>query len=377
MRRSLAGSLTLASLLAACGGGGGSNPLDLPRLEWSWVSVDGAICADGSRTGLAVNPGPEGSTEILVFLDGGGACWNDALCNGTAVSDPSASKGPYGSAQFDRDRQSRIAGSILDRTVEGSPFGGATLVFIPYCTGDVHWGDADAAYGWRHHGKPNLEADIAWLGDHLPAPEKLVVSGSSAGGFGSLLAHDLARARWPDAKGYLVDDSGPPFVGSDINLALRASWSAAWGLDRTLAPFCPACFDEGSPLVPADLSQAFPTLAAKYPQDRIALLSTRQDAVIRAFFGFMPADVFEQSLLELIDTRIAPLNEPPAPARAAAFVVDGDHHALLEDFAAWSADGTALPDWMRQMVQDEEGWTTQGVPPPASRGAWAEPAAQP
>ncbi len=362
------GLLALVPLLAACDGGGGSSTFDLPRLEWTWVEVEGAVCADGSPTGLAVNPGPEGSTDVLVFLMGGGACWDWVTCNAAVT----ASRGPYGATQFDEERRRRLEGSVLDRTVEGSPFGGATLVFIPYCTGDVHWGDAERDYGWEHRGARNLGLDAAWITTHLPAPGKLVVSGSSAGGFGSLLAHDLLRSSWPDAKGYLVDDSGPPFVGGDVILALRAAWFLSWGLDGTLDRLCEddACF--------GDLSQAVVELAEKYPDDRIALLSTREDLVIRSFFGFLPADEFEESLLELVDTRIEPLEH------GAAFLVPGDGHALLEQFAAWSADETPLPDWINQMVNDDPGWNTLGrAEPPALRdaagspGAWAERAPQP
>lgn len=348
VRPTRAGLLTLVLLFAACDGGGeGGRPLDLPRLEWSWVDVPGAVCGDGSPTGLAVNPGPEGSTDVLVFLMGGGACWNAATCNGTSFSEPTASAGPYGAAQFQADA-TRTAGTILDRTVERSPAGNATLVFIPYCTGDVHWGDAGSDYGWQHRGGRNLALDAEWLAANLPEPSKLVVSGSSAGGFGSLLAHDLLRARWPGARGFLIDDSGPPLVGSDINLALRASWYLAWGLDQTLTPFCgAACRD--------DFSQAIGALREKYPDDRIALLSSRQDQVIRAFFGVLPADVFEESLLELVDARFAAQGDG-----IEAFLVEGDDHVLLEDVGAWSADGTSLTDWIRQMVDEEDVWSTLG-----------------
>ena len=328
----------------------------LPRLEWTWVEVPGAVCGDGSPTGLAVNPGPEGSTDILVFLDGGGACWDALTCNALRT----ASRGPFGAAQFQVAVDAgRVEGTILDRTVEGSPFGAATLVYFPYCTGDVHWGDSDAAYGWQHEGRTNLERGVAWLADHLPAPEKLVVSGSSAGGFGSLLAHDLARTRWRDAKGYLIDDSGPPLIEGAVPPELRAAWYLAWRLDRTLTPFCAECT--------IDLSQALVALAEKYPDDRIALLSTREDEVIRSFFGLglnpVAADVFEADLVELVDERIAPL------PNARAFLVPGNGHALLEDFGAWSADATTLPAWIGHMVNDDPGWSTLGrgeqEPPPA------------
>lgn len=368
MRRTPAGLLSLVPLLAACDGGGGARPLDLPRLEWTWVEVAGATCADGSPTGLAVNPGPEGSTDVLVFLAGGGACWSSATCAGGA-----AGNGRYGQADFEAD-VGRVEGSILDRTVTGSPFGNATLVFVPYCTGDVHWGDNVVDYPyferWRHLGKDNLEKDVAWLAANLPAPGKLVVAGSSAGGYGTLLAHDLARTAWPDARGYLVDDSGPPLIGADFPELVRLAWWSSWRLDRSVGQLCDGELDCAVELQ-ADLSRVLDLLAAKYPDDRIALLSSRQDDVIRRFVGQTP-EGFENALLQLVDEKLGPprdeLLEPPVP-NARAFVVAGNGHALLEEFDAWEADGTRLPAWIGHMVNDDQGWNTLGRREPASPAA--------
>lgn len=123
------------------------------------------------------------------------------------------------------------------------------------------------------------------------------MSGSSGGGYGSLLAHDLACTAWPSARGYLIDDAGPPLVGGDVQPAERTAWISGWRLDLTLLPLCPACAD--------DLSRILETLAGKYPRDRIALVSSRQDSVISSFVLQTPSG-FENALLQLVDERISP-----------------------------------------------------------------------
>ncbi len=341
------------ALLLACGGsdgGGAVSTLTLPAGQWTWIDVPGAACADGSQTGLAVNPAPGGGTTVLLFLNGGGSCWDPLTCAALRRATPDIG-GPYGRAQFEADAP-RVQGSILDRTVAGSPFADATLVFVPYCTGDVHWGDSSNDYPglgrWRHVGAANLRADIGFLRQSLPAPQKLVVGGSSAGGFGSLLAHDLARTAWPDAKGYLVDDSGPPLVSADVPEVERAAWFLSWRLDRTLAPLCGGCR--------ADLSQILPVLAQRWPADRFALLSSRQDAVIRGYLLQSPAG-FERALLQLVDQRVTPL------AGARAFLEPGERHALLQAPAAHTAEGVPLPAWLGQMIGDDPAWATVGRNP--------------
>ncbi|BDG03914.1 pectinacetylesterase family protein [Anaeromyxobacter oryzae] len=340
--------LALAALLACGGGGGGGHAggpgPDLPRNVWTWVDVPGAVCSDGSGTGIAVNRGTD-DAEVVVFLDGGGACWDLLTCFTFKTANP----GPFARPQFEA-RIAKAPGTILDRALPGNPYRDATFVFVPYCTGDVHWGDAVQRYpgspaAYHHAGRTNLAADLDLLEASLPAPAKVVVSGASGGGFGSLLAFDDAKQRWPSARGYLVDDSGPPFVKDDISPAIRAAWFAAWRLDRTLLPLCPECA--------TDLSQLFPTLSRKYPGERLALLSSTQDSVIRAFTLLGPSE-FESAILRLATDVVNPL------PTARTFLVPGDTHTMVGHPVDFTAGGVPLVEWLRRQVEDDPAWAAEG-----------------
>jgi hypothetical protein len=342
--------LLLALLLAACGGGSGGDPaVVLTPGAWTWVDVRGTACADGTQTGLAVNLAPGDSTDLVVYLEGGGACWDALTC---FTLQTAVTGGPYDAAEWARIEPT-FGSTPFDRSDTSSPFAQATWVFVPYCTGDVHWGAGQLVSGdetWRFGGRENLVKDLAWLSAHLPvAPGKLVVSGSSAGGYGTLLAHLLARTTWPDAKGYLIDDSGPPLVGDAVPPSLRSAWYAAWGLESTLGATCPGCAD--------DLSLSVDAVAAAYPDDRLALLSYRQDATIRYFMNGMSSPAFDAALLELVGLRITP------HANARAFLLDGTSHVLLPGAASIESGGVNLADWLDLMLSDDAGWATVGDAP--------------
>jgi len=52
---------------------------ELPRDEWSYVPVDGMRCANGSGTGIGIQPGTD-PTTLLILVQGGGACWDFGTC---------------------------------------------------------------------------------------------------------------------------------------------------------------------------------------------------------------------------------------------------------------------------------------------------------
>ncbi|WP_438039336.1 hypothetical protein [Sorangium sp. So ce128] len=74
-------ALLLAPSLAACSSG--ETPLDTPieasAENWTWVPFSNAFCANGDTTGIGVNLTSK-SKRVVVYLEGGGACWDEDTC---------------------------------------------------------------------------------------------------------------------------------------------------------------------------------------------------------------------------------------------------------------------------------------------------------
>lgn len=322
------------------------DPITAMTKTWTWIDFPDSQCDDGSPTGIGLNLS-DTSQDLLVFLMGGGACWDYDSC---AVSNTST-HGPFGSKEFNSQKGIFALGSILSRNTK-TPFKDYNMVFVPYCTGDVHIGDKITTYTdgmgtnkeIHHKGRANLVAFLTRLAATVRTPGKLVVSGSSAGGFGAALNYDLFRKYFPSAKSYLIDDSGPPMIGNAIPADLHAKWYDAWGLDGTLSPLCPDCKTDFSALVPI--------LAQKYPADRMALLSNNRDQVIRSFFGMQSEMDFQTNLYAMADQVITP--QP----NFRYFFTDGTGHTFLFLPAFAMSGGVKLIDWINQMGNDDPQWTS-------------------
>lgn len=332
---------------------------------WWWVPFDGstaaeetAVCANGSTTGLAINPGT--TDDLLVFFDGGGACWSYATCKaGTAVDEL------FGEPEFIKEARDFIPCSITNRALLPAALTGATIVFVPYCTGDVHAGDNVATYEflgdsvtWRHKGHANMRAFMRRLGATYDPP-KLVVAGSSAGGFGSVVNYELFRWYWPDAQSFLLDDSGPALIGDELPATLRDTWYASWRVGIALDPWCLECR--------SDMSAAFGAVAELHPEDRVALVSHYHDTVMSSFTGHPIASDFADALDDVEEWVLRPT------ATARAFFDGGTDHMLLTPLSACGAnasyvddheaDGVSvsawtLPAWIEAMLSGDPAWET-------------------
>ena len=71
-------------------------------------------------------------------------------------------------------------------TTRENPFKDWHHVYIPYCTADIHWGDAERTYEnegqaftIRHKGGVNTRAVLSWVYENVPSPEKVFVTGSA------------------------------------------------------------------------------------------------------------------------------------------------------------------------------------------------------
>jgi len=316
-----------------------------PADGWTWVSVAGSSCSDGTETGFGYDRSPS-SANVLVVFQGGGQCYGFDSC----VAREETITGPYRLREFAID--SHKFSGVLDRGDPDNPFRDWNLVYIPYCTGDFHGGSSATSYAsptgatatFHHVGHADVLAFLRVLTEEFPAPGKLVISGVSAGGYGAALNYEAMRSAWAPAEAYLIDDSGPFLPGDGIPAADRAGMYAYWRLDRVLDPLCGAACR-------LDLSVALSRLAARFPRDRMALLSSMRDHDISDTFR-LGEDSFQAGLLALTRDALDPT------ANFRTFITAGDTHTMLFHPATHTTGGKALPAWLAAMVLDEPDWAS-------------------
>lgn len=323
-------------------------PITAPKDVWTWIDFPDAVCDDGTPTGIGVYLSSK-SDKVVVFMNGGGACWDYTTC---AVLNTST-HGPFGAAQFTSASSGGFVGSVLENGGSANPFKDWSMVFVPYCTGDVHAGDAITTYTadggqktMHHKGHANVMAYLARLSPTFAKAGQIAVTGSSAGGGGALFNYDSFRRYWPKTPMLMVDDSLPPFQGSGIADNLRKAWVASWNLNPLLTSICGAtCKD--------DFSKAIPALATRYPDDRMSLLSYTQDPTISSFLG-ITTTTFQGSLASLTTEIIGP------EANFKSFVVPGMSHTMLGAPATTFAQGVSLSTWLGQQASGDAMWKSVG-----------------
>jgi hypothetical protein len=255
-----------------------------PAQQWTWVPFDNAHCGDGSTVGIGVNLNAA-SSRVLIYLEGGGACWDQLTCITlkTAVNFTSG----YSEAQFTSESTSAtylaLQGGFFDRTAAANPFKDYSYVYVPYCTGDVHTGsNAGASYGMQV-GYENFTAFLERIVPTFPQTDRVVLAGSSAGGVGALYNWPRTQAAFGSVRVDMIDDSGSVLPADVAALrsggSIEPTWRASWNLAATLPSGCCA----------SDLSDFFGFAAQSLPGSRGALISYRADTVIPGFYSVTQA----------------------------------------------------------------------------------------
>lgn len=339
------------------GGAGGAapTPITAPDDTWTWVPFDNAFCADGTSTGIGVNLNSS-STRVLIYLEPGGACWSDITCysldlavnfttgysESTFKTDLAMAMSPSG---FD------VTGGFWDRSAPENPFADYNWVFVPYCTGDIHAGDNVVTYTdpkgpmTAHHvGYKNISAYLERLVPTFPKADRVILAGSSAGGFGAAVNWWQTQQAFGKIRVDLIDDSGtpmPPDVETTSNPDEPAQ-RAAWNVAATLPKGCTACATR--------LDAILGYYNSIYPDHRAALLSYTQDTVLPGFFGITQA-AFTTGLQEEITTNFTP------GATFKYFTNDAMGHVLWTDPQLTTGTVT-LQQFLTQMVTDDASWAS-------------------
>jgi hypothetical protein len=297
--------------------------------QWYWVPVAGSACGNGTSAGFAINTTAK-SKEVVIFLMGGGGCYSAQTCGGTQPT--AANLNGYDANKAAMELGFFMQGSIFDRASASNPLRDATYVFVPYCTGDFHSGNTVAAYGTHHVGFANLTAYLAKLAPAYCDASRVVLAGSSAGGFGSVFNYEHVQGAFPATPIDLIDDSGPPL--RQITAQWQTQLRGAWGQAANMPADCVGC----------DLAwhNFLPYLSAKHPAQRFSLISSLQDYSIGQFFGFTPS-TYQAAVNDLADNVIAPL-----PNLRVFYLANNDHVWLNRNLATIATGGTSLATFLQR-----------------------------
>ena len=103
---------------------------------WNVIDPGGdTICSDGSSYKFFVRPGA--NDKLMVYFQGGGACWTGETC------DPDLK--PTYKVNLENTDPDQYGGIFRFENPE-NPVKDHSIVFAPYCTADIHIGDAVVSY---------------------------------------------------------------------------------------------------------------------------------------------------------------------------------------------------------------------------------------
>ncbi len=323
-------------------------PIDVPADgEWHFVEVEGMACNGGVQSGVGVRR-VEGASRLVLYFKGGGACFNTLTCTFT---DPLMLTGP--------EAMEANPTGVLDFENPDNPFLDANVVYMPYCTGDVHAGVLgeqtlpEVVEPWNFVGHDNVLAALDRVVPTFADVDELVVLGTSAGGLGALFNFPYIRAGWPDTDTIMIDDSGVVLPDEFLDPCLQNHLRDTWGFSGLLPDGCEGCTTDAG----GGLSTLFEYLPDRYPDVRFALIASNQDQVLRLFYGFgndgcdgagglpdLGADVYGEGLSALYETSL--------DGRVVLYEIDSDVHTWSTTPAFYVTDsaGVSMADWFSQVL---------------------------
>ncbi|MFT4571451.1 MAG: hypothetical protein ACI8TX_000064 [Hyphomicrobiaceae bacterium] len=170
--------------------------------------------------------------NLLVYYQGGGACWNNITC-GANQCDLTVGAGDDPNNFGDGEGL-----GLFDITDPENPFADWHMVFVPYCSCDVHWGNKRAIYPGlitpapvvEHRGRINASFAEKYAREHFVNPDQIMVAGSSAGGLGAMFNSLWLHEAFPSSQMLTLGDAAAG-VSSE---AFRETDILNWGVLGTL-----------------------------------------------------------------------------------------------------------------------------------------------
>ncbi len=303
--------------------------------------------------------------NLVVFFDGGGACWDTMNCIYYRTYYPAADETVAGL---------EAARGIFDLSNPANPFRDWNFVFIPYCTADIHWGSNDKTYSGyygdgpytiHHRGFDNFLVVLKWITENFKNPHKIFVTGSSAGSYGALLGFPYIQEAYPRSMVSMLGDAGFGVVTK----LFRDSQIHNWGFIQNLPVWIPG-FER--PFSEYSIADMYKMIGNYYSHRKIGQYTTAWDAT-QAFFYNVMVNIWDPSSWSNFapvwcDWHEQLLKYADLAAEAPNYryyIGAGTDHTIMwyEKFYEEDSAGVSFVDWIEAMVENQGGTRGHGAIP--------------
>ena len=340
--------------------------------DWQKISpAANTTCSDGSPYSFFVRQGDP--NKLLVYFQGGGACWFRQNCDPQMSPSYSIQVGNIDRANF----------GIFNLDNPDNPFKDHTTVFAPYCTADVHMGASNTVYPpveegqadlvIRHQGRANVEAVLQWTYEHVPSPQNIFVTGSSAGAIPSPLYTALIADHYVDARIAQLGDGAGGYRRTNNDSRPDEQWGTFDFItqEQGFANLRPETMTYESLYIAAAQAQ---------PDITFAEYDAAEDAVQKRFLSMSGQK--DVALQQAIEANHADIRREVG--NFSSYIAGGDSHTILgrPEFYTLASNGVAIRDWVAALANFETVENVTCAPcdiesfsgaamPPAVEAMWA------
>jgi len=294
----------------------------------------------------------------MIYLEGGGACFNAETCAFTPrnINELVVGETMETVRAVERPQVPWTEG-IFDTSRAENPVRTWNMVYVPYCTGDTHAGTRPNAtvpglpQPQQFVGYRNMTAFLARIIPTFASADKVLLTGTSAGGVGAAANFNQAQDGFGHVPVVLLDDSGPIFSDEFLSVCLQKRMRDLWGLNGSLPPDCADCF----PASGGNLGAAAPFLEKKYPDAVAGFVSSLEDSVMRFFFSWgenecrvatYSREKYTRGVVDMRD------HHGFDPAHFGTFFMPGKRHTHIfrERFYTETVGGMTLAQWTGELL---------------------------
>ena len=292
-----------------------------PLWEMYYYNPNDCKCILGSDYLVASSRGRR-SKNVVFFLEGGGACWPD--------------------------KDDCVKEITPDEVLDGRriiPLLNWNHIYVPYCDGSVHMGDntldkdGNEKPDYWHWGLRTTSAAVTLMKELYPNPEKILIAGISAGGYGTIIAAMVIRLQFPRSKLYVLNNAGPGLWNPED----PATWeliTKTWNINQFFPTNCQKCDDQ--------LIYLYEWMLERDSKLKVGLVTSYKDETISNSFLRMEPEDFKNFLIGTTDS----IRERH-PDTFKRFFIKGNRHGVPNEY---QAKGVSLRKWLEYLVNDNEKW---------------------